>query len=132
MVNTELWHKRPTYADIVKEVANEFPVKLPERAALHFYDSFAMTKFREMQAGIDHTQSEGDSARNEAMVQAASEGGVSKRELLEYVQALGQQKQSANQQLRDSLQKTADHHLKWYATANHGDATAECRRARKS
>ena len=52
MVNAEHWHKRPTYADIVKEVANDFPVKLPERVALHFYDSFAMAKFGEMQAGV--------------------------------------------------------------------------------
>ena len=76
MVNAEHWHKRPTYADIVKEAANNFLDKLPERAALHFYDSFAMTKFREMQAGVDNSQSEGETARNEAMVQAASEGGV--------------------------------------------------------
>ena len=79
MLNTEHWHKRPTYADIVKAVTHDFPVKLPERVALHFYDSFAMTKFREMQAGIDSSQNEGGSARNEAMVQAAPEGGVPKR-----------------------------------------------------
>ena len=43
------WVKRPTYEEIVRDLEKDYKVKLPDRAALNFYDSFAHTQFQAMQ-----------------------------------------------------------------------------------
>ena len=42
-----LWSKRPTYEEILRDMDTDYKVRLPDRVALQFYDSFAMTQFRE-------------------------------------------------------------------------------------
>ena len=37
------WKKRPTYEEIIKDLEKDYKVKLPDRVALNFYDSFAHT-----------------------------------------------------------------------------------------
>ena len=37
------WTKRPTYEEIIRDLEKGYKVKLPDRAALNFYDSFAHT-----------------------------------------------------------------------------------------
>ena len=37
------WVKRPTYEEIVRDLEKDYKVKLPDRVALKFYDSFAHT-----------------------------------------------------------------------------------------
>ena len=46
------WVKRPTYEEIVRDLEKDYKVKLPDRAALNFYDSFAHTQFQQMQQSI--------------------------------------------------------------------------------
>ena len=97
MVN---WTKRPTYEEVVRDLEKEYKVKLPNRVALHVYDSFAMPQFREHPQAVVDRQERADAVRDEAMVQAADEGGVTKRELLEFAQQLGQQNSAAIAQLQ--------------------------------
>ena len=56
---------RPTCEDVVTDIEKDYKVKLPNRVALHFHDSFAMA-------------------------QAADENGIGRRELLEFAQQLSQ------------------------------------------
>ena len=49
MVNTVEWSKRPTYEQILRDIDKDYKVKLPDRTAVQFYDSFAMSEFRNMQ-----------------------------------------------------------------------------------
>ena len=44
-----MWTKRPTYEEVLGEIEKDYVRKLPNRMALQFYDSFAMTQFREQQ-----------------------------------------------------------------------------------
>ena len=46
------WVIRPTYEEIVRDLEKDYKVKLPDRAALNFYDSFAHTQFQAMQNQI--------------------------------------------------------------------------------
>ena len=94
------WVKRPTYEEVVKDIAKDYKVKLPNRVALHFHDSFAMAQFREQPQAIVEGQQSADAARYAAMTQAAEESGIGKRELLEFAQQLGQQNSAAISQLQ--------------------------------
>ena len=67
------WTKRPTHEEVLKTVDKDFKVKLPDRTALSFYDSFAMGQFREMQQQIANSQQATDAGRDHAMTQAAEE-----------------------------------------------------------
>ena len=67
------WEKVPTYEEVLKTVDKDFKVKLPDRTALSFYDSFAMGQFREMQQQIANAQQATDAGRDHATTQAASE-----------------------------------------------------------
>ena len=94
------WVKRPTYEEVVKDIEKDYKVKLPNRVALHFHDSFAMAQFREQQQAIVEGQRSADEARGEAMTQAAEESGIGRRELLEFAQQLGQQNSAAINELQ--------------------------------
>ena len=94
------WVKRPTYEEVVKDIEKDYKVKLPNRVALHFHDSFAMAQFREQQQAIVEGQRSADEARDEAMTQAADESGIGRRELLEFAQQLGQQNSAAISELQ--------------------------------
>ena len=57
------WVKRPTYEEIVRDLEKDYKVKLPDRAALNFYGSFAHTQFQAMQNQISTSQQNVDDAR---------------------------------------------------------------------
>ena len=75
-INQALWTKHPTYEEILRDMEKDYKVSLPDRVALQFYDSFAMTKFREMQEATTEGEAQKDEHRREAVVQAASDQGV--------------------------------------------------------
>ena len=81
--------------------------RLPDRITLNFYDSFAMSQFREQQQAMAASQQNSDGARDEAMTQAAAESGVGKRELIEFAQQLSQQNSAAIRQLQTDHAATA-------------------------
>ena len=108
-----MWSKRPTYEEVLGEIEKDYARKLPERVALMFYDSFAMTQFREQQAAINTHQANADKFRDEAMRQAAAEsgdGGVTKHEFMQFAQQLNSQSQDVNKQLQQGLQQSAQEH----------------------
>ena len=39
------WEKKPTYEEIIRDLEKDYKVKLPDRVALIFYDSFTHTQF---------------------------------------------------------------------------------------
>ena len=94
------WVNMPTYDEVVKDIEKDYKVKLPNRVALHFHDSFAMAQFREQQPAIVEGQRSADEARDEAMAQAADENGIGRRELLEFAQQLGQHNSVAISELQ--------------------------------
>ena len=110
MVNTVEWSKRPTYEQILRDIDTDYKVKLPDRTAVQFYDSFAMSEFRNMQQEIGGSKIQADTNRDEAMTQAAAEEGVSRQELVQFANHLNQQSTAANAELLQSLERTADSH----------------------
>ena len=64
------WTKRPTYEEIVADLNKDYKVKLPDRVALNFYDSFAHTQFQQMQQSVTASQQNVDAARDHAMSMA--------------------------------------------------------------
>ena len=50
------WEKKPTYEEIIRDLEKDYKVKLPDRVALNFYDSFAHTQFQQMQQSISTSQ----------------------------------------------------------------------------
>ena len=110
-----MWTKRPTYEEVLQVISKDYVRKLPDRVALQFYDSFAMTQFREQQAAINAHASNADQYRDEAMRQAAAEtgeggGGVTKHEFMQFAQQLNSQSQDVNRQLQQGLQQSAQEH----------------------
>ena len=92
-INQAMWSKRPTYEEILRDMEKDYKVKLPDRVALQFYDSFAMAKFRELQQQTTESEAQKDEHRREAVVQAASDSGAGRHELGEFVAQLHQQSQ---------------------------------------
>ena len=62
-INQAVWSKRPTYEEILRDLEKDYKVKLPDRVALQFYDSFAMTKFRELQQATNESEVQKDEHR---------------------------------------------------------------------
>ena len=56
---TIAWSKRPTYEEVLETLDTDYKVKLPDRSAVSFYDSFAMGQFREMQQQITFEDKDG-------------------------------------------------------------------------
>ena len=65
------WEKKPTYEEIIRDLEKDYKVKLPDRVALNFYDSFARTQFQQVQQSISAIQYNIDDAREHAMSMAA-------------------------------------------------------------
>ena len=103
------WSKVPTYEEVLKTVDKDFKVKLPDRTALSFYDSFAMGQFREMQQQIANSQQATDAGRDHAMTQAADEEGTSRAAILRHAEQMNAQNTTAlgeAQRLNASMQRT--------------------------
>ena len=109
-VNQAVWSKRPTYEEILRDMETDYKVKLPDRVALQFYDSFAMTQFRELQQQTNESEAQKDEHRQEAVAQAANAEGVGRHELGQFVHQLHQQSKSANTELINGLNASAEHH----------------------
>ena len=45
-IDQAVWSKRPTYEEILRDMDKDYRVRLPDRVALQFYDSFATTRLR--------------------------------------------------------------------------------------
>ena len=108
-----MWTKRPTYEEVLGQIEKDYVRTLPDRVALMFYDSFAMTQFREQQAAINAHAANADQFRDEAMRQAAAEtgdGGVTKHEFMQFQQQLNSQSQDVNAKLQQGLQQSAQEH----------------------
>ena len=108
--NQALWSKRPTYGEILRYMETDYNVKLPNRVALQFYDSFAMTHFREMQEQTNESEAQKDEHRREAVVSAAADEGVGRQELQQFANQLHQQGQHVNAELINNLNASAEHH----------------------
>ena len=103
------WTKRPTYEEVVKTLDTDFKVKLPDRTAVSFYDSFAMGQFREMQQQINNAQQATDAGRDHAMTQAAEEEDTTRAAILRHAQQMNAQNSTAlgeAQRLNASMQRT--------------------------
>ena len=109
-INQAMWSKRPTYEEILRDLEKDYKVRLPDRVALQFYDSFAMTKFREMQQQTNESEVQKDEHRREAVTQSASDQGVGRQELQQFVDQLHHQSSRAHEELRGHLDATAEHH----------------------
>ena len=92
------WVKRPTYEEIVRDLEKDYKVKLPDRVALNFYDSFAHTQFQQMQQSISTSQQNIDDARDHAMTMAADEQDTSRHAMLQHAAQMQQQNSAALQE----------------------------------
>ena len=101
------WTKRPTFGDVVSQVQAYYKVTLPARTSLTFYDSFAMSQFREMAAPVrdgeealhDHND------LHQAIQTATQEPGVTRADVASYVDQLGRQTTSAMAQVQQHLEE---------------------------
>ena len=105
-----MWTKRPTYEKVLGQLEKDYVVKLPDRVAINFYDSFTMGQFREQQAALREHGAQADLHRDEAMGSAAEENGVTKQEFMHFAQQVHQQAAGANAELQRGLQESAPHH----------------------
>ena len=92
------WTKRPTYEEMLADLDTDYKVKLPNRAAVNFYDSFAHTQFQQMQNQISASQANVDSARGHAMSMAADDSDTSKHAIFQAAAQMQQQKPAALQE----------------------------------
>ena len=76
-LDLQLWPKAPKYEDVVRAIEKDYKVKLPERTALTFWDSFAMSHYRDMVAGLEGGQEAGRSHQQmEAAMEQAAGGST--------------------------------------------------------
>ena len=108
-IDTGLWYKVPTYAEVVQAIDKDYKVKLPKRTSLEIWDSFAMSQYKEMQAELSEKQQAGHEHQNmeAAMQDAANEQGISRHELHTFMNHLVAQSTSAVQALQRQLDETS-------------------------
>ena len=92
------WEKKPTYEEIIRDLEKDYKVKLPDRVALNFYDSFAHTQFQQMQQSISTSQQNIDDARDHAMTMTADEQDTSRHAILQHAAQMQQQNSAALQE----------------------------------
>ena len=97
-MSTIHWKKRPTYEEVVASLEKDYKVKLPDRVALNFYDSFAHTQFQQMQQSATTSQQNVDAARDHAMSMAADDESTSKHAILQHATQMQQQNSTALQE----------------------------------
>ena len=85
------WKKRQTYEEILRDIEKDYKVKLPDRVALNFYDSFAHTQFQQMHHDISTSQQNVDAARDHAMSMAADDSDTSRHAVLQHAAQTQQQ-----------------------------------------
>ena len=104
------WTKRPTYEEILQDLEKDYKVKLPDRVALSFYDSFAHAQFQQMQQSVEASQQNVDAARDHAMTMAADDESTSRHAILQHAAQMQQQNSAALQEAqRLNAQLTETH-----------------------
>ena len=104
------WTKRPTYEEILQDLEKDYKVKLPDRVALSFYDSFAHAQFQQMQQSVQASQQNVDAARDHAMTMAADDESTSRHAILQHAAQMQQQNSAALQEAqRLNAQLTETH-----------------------
>ena len=123
-LDLQLWTKVPKYEDVVRAIEKDYKVTLPERTALTFWDSFAMSHYREMVTGLEGAQEAGRSHQQmeAAMEQAAGEEGVTRREMMTFMDHLQAQNTGAAAQLQRNLDEATVAHRR--ALQEQGDQFA--------
>ena len=104
------WTKRPTYEEIVKALEKDYKVKLPDRVALNFYDSFAHTQFQQMHHDISTSQQNVDNARDHAMSMVVDDEDTSKHAILQRAAQMRQQNSAALQEAQRLNSQMAETH----------------------
>ena len=104
------WTKRPTYEEILADLDQDCKVKLPNRVAVNFYDSFAHTQFQQMQSQISTSQANVDSARDHAMSMAADDSDTSKHAIFQAAAPMQQQISAASQETQRLNSQMAETH----------------------
>ena len=104
------WTKRPTYEEILRDLEKGYKVKLPDRVALNFYDSFAHTQFQQIQHNISISQQNVDNARDHAMSMAADDEDTSRQAILQHATQMRQQNSAALQEAQRLNSQMAEAH----------------------
>ena len=104
------WTKRPTYEEIIKDLEKDYKVKLPDRVALSFYDSFAHTQVQQMQHNISTSQTNIDSSRDHAMTMQADDSDTSKHAIFQAAAQMQQQNSAALQEAQRLNSQMAETH----------------------
>ena len=104
------WTKRPTYEEILADLDKDYKVKLPDRVAVNFYDSFAHTQFQQMQSQISTSQTNIDSSRDHAMSMAADDSDTSKHAIFQAAAQMQQQNSAALQEAQRLNSQMAETH----------------------
>ena len=104
------WKKRQTYEEILRDIEKGYKVKLPDRVALNFYDSFAHTQFQQMQHNISTSQQNVDNARDHAKRMAVDEEDTSRHAVLQHAAQTQQQSSAALHQAQRINSQMAETH----------------------
>ena len=104
------WTKRPTYEEILADLDKDYKVKLPDRVAVNFYDSFAHTQFQQMQSQISTSQTNIDSSRDHAMSMQADDSDTSKHAIFQAAAQMQQQNSAALQEAQRLNSQMAETH----------------------
>ena len=104
------WTKRPTYEETIKDLEKDYKVKLPDRVALNFYDSFAHTQLQQTQHDISTSQQNVDAARYHAMSMATDDASTSRHAILQPAVRMQQQSSAALQDAQRLNAQIAEMH----------------------
>ena len=104
------WTKRPTYEEILRDLEKDYKVKLPDRVALSFYDSFAHAQFQQMQQSVEASQQNVDAARDHAMTMAVDDESTSRHAILQHAAQMQQQNSAALQEAQHVNAPMAETH----------------------
>ena len=92
------------------DLDKDYKVKLPDRVAVNFYDSFAHTQFQQMQNAISTSQTNIESARDHAMSMAADDSDTSKHAIFQAAAHMQQQKSAALREAKRLNSQMAETH----------------------
>eukprot|EP00969_Alexandrium_andersonii_P138538 6126849-Alexandrium_andersonii.AAC.1 len=72
-----LWTRVPKYDEVVLAIQKDYKVKLPDRTALAFWDSFALSQYKDTASGLEGAQEAGRAHQQmkAAMEEAGQEEG---------------------------------------------------------
>ena len=108
-VDLGLWHKVPTYAEVVQAIDKDYKVKLPARTSLQVWDSFAMSQYKEQVAELQNSELARHDHNNmqAAMQEAADEQGITRNELNTFMTHMAAQSSSAARDLQRQLNESS-------------------------